>query len=469
MNRFYIIAIIFFKISFSQVSDGYFLFSPVISFPEENQLYQTVLMDTSGTIIHEWTHSKATASTPYLLSDSTLLRPCKVDPPIFDAGGAGGLIQLISWNNDILWEYEIINIEGSQHHDIDPLPNGNILVISWERKSQAQAMAAGKVSHTGDLWSEKIIEIQPIYPDSALIVWEWHLWDHLIQNYDENIDNYGSISQNYGLLDINYALISNEGPLPPQFTDPDMVHLNAIDYNEILDQIVISSRKTNEIYIIDHSITSAEAQSVEGDFLYRWGNPSMYDRGNSADQVLYAPHGVNWSSEDEIVIFNNGVNRPAGNFSSVEIISLPVFENGVYLQVDEEAFIPEMATLSYNMNQNFFSPSQGGAFILADGNILITISVMKTILELDESGQTVFEYYHDGNGNLPRAQKYDQNYLSAYISGDINSDSYVDILDIVQCVNIILSNLSYIENADLNQDNIIDVLDIILIVNIILV
>ena len=81
MNRFYIIAIIFFQIGTSQLSEGYYLFSQVISFPEEDQVYQTVLMDTSGTIVHEWAHNKATASTPYLLPDSTLLRPCKIAPP----------------------------------------------------------------------------------------------------------------------------------------------------------------------------------------------------------------------------------------------------------------------------------------------------------------------------------------------------------------------------------------------------
>ena len=93
---------------------------------------------------------------------------------------------------------------------------------------------------------------------------------------------------------------------------------------------------------------------------------------------------------------------------------------------------------------------------------------MRTILELNTSGEIVFEYYHNGNGHLPRAQKHDENYLSSNISGDVNLDFNVDILDIVQCVNIILANLAYIENANLNQDNIIDILDIILIVNIIL-
>ena len=93
---------------------------------------------------------------------------------------------------------------------------------------------------------------------------------------------------------------------------------------------------------------------------------------------------------------------------------------------------------------------------------------MKIILELNQLGEIVFEYHHDENGNIPRAQKYDLTYLSGELLGDINFDSQVDILDIVQCVNIILSTSDYIESADINQDTIIDILDIILIINIIL-
>ena len=468
MRKYCIIAVVLLSFIFPQISEGYYLFSPVLSFPEEDYSYQTFLMDTSGVILHEWTHDKATASTAYLLPDSTLLRPCKIEPPIFDAGGAGGLIQLISWENDLLWEYQLMNTEESQHHDIEPLPNGNILAISWDRRSQAEALLAGKVYHTGDLWSEKIIEIEPIYPDSGVIVWEWHLWDYLIQDGDSTLSNYGVIANHPELLDINYALTSNEGPLPPQFTNPDMIHLNAIDYNESLNQIVISSRKTNEIYIIDHAIQSGATPAEGGGFLYRWGNPSIYDRGSNLDKILYAPHGVNWSSENTLIIFNNGLNRPGLNYSSVEIISLPIFENGIYIQEAEEAFMPEMPTFTYDMDQDYYTPSQGGAFELADGNILVTISTMKTILELDLAGEIVFEYYHDENGNIPRAQKYNRNYLSPYLVGDVNFDSNIDVLDIVQCVNIILTNLLYVESADINQDTLIDILDIILIVNIIL-
>ena len=58
-----------------------------------------------------------------------------------------------------------------------------------------------------------------------------------------------------------------------------------------------------------------------------------------------------------------------------------------------------------------------------------------------------------------------------YIPGDVNQDTVINILDIVQLVNIILDENGdnfNIDAGDLNNDDIINVLDIILIVNIIL-
>ena len=53
------------------------------------------------------------------------------------------------------------------------------------------------------------------------------------------------------------------------------------------------------------------------------------------------------------------------------------------------------------------------------------------------------------------------------MSGDINNDEIVNILDIVQLANMILSE-EYAENADLNSDGNVNILDIVQIVNIIL-
>ena len=58
------------------------------------------------------------------------------------------------------------------------------------------------------------------------------------------------------------------------------------------------------------------------------------------------------------------------------------------------------------------------------------------------------------------------------VSGDINFDSIVDILDIVMIINFALgattpTSLEFY-SADVNSDNIIDILDIVNVINIIL-
>ena len=51
--------------------------------------------------------------------------------------------------------------------------------------------------------------------------------------------------------------------------------------------------------------------------------------------------------------------------------------------------------------------------------------------------------------------------------GDINSDSLINIQDVILLINLVLSE-GYDNVADLNQDNILDILDIVQLVNIIL-
>jgi len=55
-----------------------------------------------------------------------------------------------------------------------------------------------------------------------------------------------------------------------------------------------------------------------------------------------------------------------------------------------------------------------------------------------------------------------------YVLGDINHDTILDILDVVQTINIILLFEEVTNVADYNQDNVINILDIILIVDSIL-
>ena len=74
----------------------------------------------------------------------------------------------------------------------------------------------------------------------------------------------------------------------------DLLHMNAVAYNVELDQIVVSTPRFNEIWIVDHSTTTAQAAGHSGgrwkkggDLLYRWGNPRAYSRGTKEQQTLF--------------------------------------------------------------------------------------------------------------------------------------------------------------------------------------
>ena len=195
-----------------------------------------------------------------------------------------------------------------------------MLVIAWVRKTSMEAIQAGRdplFLADGELWSDMIFELQPDGAGGATVVWQWDAWDHLIQDFDSNVDNFGVVADHPELIDINYR--ENDGA--------DWLHINSVDYNPDLDQIALSVPKFDEFWIIDHGTTTQEAaghtggaRGMGGDLLYRWGSPAAHDAGTAGDQQLWYQHDVHWITPGlpgagRILLFNNGRNRPEGNFS----------------------------------------------------------------------------------------------------------------------------------------------------------
>jgi len=454
-----------------------------------NSSSTSYLKDTSGSTYNSWSHSSGAASMPYLFQgdepgfENTLLYyPCKTNSPTMESGGVGGKVEIYNWEGDLLWSHEVSNQTYQHHHDIDVLPNGNIILVAWERKYQSDWSAYGRTSVNNSLnqmWSTAIFEIEPnLETGDATVVWEWHLWDHLIQDIGNQYDAmYGVISEHPELMDINCNSVGSNGG-PGGNANGDWMHINAIDYNADLDQIVMSSRHMGEIYIIDHSTTTEEAAShsggnsnMGGDFLYRWGNPANYDRGNSGDQILDSQHSVNWipqgyPGEGNLILYNN---QHSNNNSAALEFSPPINDDGSYNLENDESYGPESWEWLYQ--SNFFSDVQSGAFRQPNGNTLITVADDSYMFEVSADGNVIWTYTHPGSGNqmIPRAQKYGYDYFdSQVLLGDLNLDGVINILDIISTVNIILGNTDYNENADMNSDNIINILDIVTLTNIVL-
>ncbi len=456
----------------AQVYDGYTLFTPMSAFDDNATTY---LMNNDYEFLNTWTHDQGPASMPYLLTDGSIIYPYRVPFPTMSAGGVGGGIQKQSWDGEILWEYEFANEQYQHHHDVEPLPNGNILIIVWEKKTAQEAYDMGRETINNPLnvmWSSAILELEP---ESGEIVWEWHIWDHTVQDVNSELSNFGIISEHPELFDINCGSVGNDAG-GPQGANADWMHINAIHYNSILDQIVISSRTQNEIFILDHS-TSAEEVSghsggnsgMGGDFLYRWGNPENYGRGDESDRILSSQHSINWipagyPGEGNLILFNN---FHEDNTSAVLEFSPPLDGNN-YAIIEGESFGPE--TWEWIYTGDITTPMQGGAFRLPNGNTLITQTHTATVIEVDSEGNELWSFTHEGESSywIARCEKYSPDYLGNLLLGDMNSDGSLNVLDVVILANLILDGDTSNPAGDLNQDGSQNILDIVILINLIL-
>jgi hypothetical protein len=207
-------------------------------------------------------------------------------------------------------------------------------------------------------------------------------------------DNYGDPAQHPELVDINYV------PRPTA----DWVHMNSIDYNPQLDQIIVGSRSLNEFWIIDHSTTTEEAAGHTGgrykkggDLLYRWGNPAVYRRGAGLDQMLFNQHDVQWIAEGlpgagNVLLFNNGEQNSINDFSTADELTLPVNDDGTYTIPNGKPFGPEELTWTFEDPRNLFSPRISGVQRLPNGNTLICSGTQGVLQEVTPQGQTIWLY-----------------------------------------------------------------------------
>ena len=348
------------------------------------------LIDPLGRVAHAW-HMNAPFKHAKLLDNGNLLSIL------------GGALEVDPRGN-IIWAYKL----GGLHHDFLKMPNGNVLLLGRDSKTREQAIAAGanpEFIHEDGLEFDYLIEMRPTGAIGGEVVWEWSVWDHLVQDFDPTKPNYGAIAEHPELIDINFLLetISKRRPIHPN----DWLHSNAIDYNPELDQIMLSPRHFGELWIIDRSTTTQEARGhsggnsgIGGDLLYRWGNPRAYGHGTLADQRLFWQHQTHWippglPGAGNILIFNNGLEFSGDEryYSSVDEIALPA-HGYRYRRAENAAYPPDALIWTYvaETPADFYAPITSGAQRLPNGNTLVVDGVAGTIFQATPDGKIVWKY-----------------------------------------------------------------------------
>jgi hypothetical protein len=434
--------------------EGYTLVFPLSS-------TKTYLIDMQGRVVRMWQSKYMAGQDAYLLENGNLLRAADLDADeaFFAGASKGGRIQEFTWEGDLVWDYRFHNQSQVRHHAITQMPNGNVMMIVWERKTAQQAMAAGVkpvLAGKKDVLVDALIEIKPTGKTSGKIVWEWRMWDHLIQDHDSSKPNFGDVAAHPELIDVNFARQPGGGftgffpaPPPPKKDEPkkasndgkkpkgdnldrlkgigyigagggrgaggvrrfdgyfaDWAHVNAVAYDVRLDQIMLSPREFNEVWIIDHSTTRAEAAGHQGgrhgkggDILYRWGNPRAYRAGTAQDQKLFLQHDTHWipaglPGAGNLLVFSNGGGRKDGTYSSVDEVVLPVDQEGRYARKPGSAFGPSAPVWTYTApkKSDFFAIFMSGAQRLRNGNTLISTGFGGTIFEVTPQREVVWKY-----------------------------------------------------------------------------
>ncbi|TDJ70606.1 MAG: hypothetical protein E2O39_09800 [Planctomycetota bacterium] len=422
--------------------DGYTLISPLTS----KAMY---LIDMEGQVAKRWELDFLTES-GYLLDDGHLLlwgvASLESNPRFNGPGVEGGLVLEMDWDGDILWKYVLDDDDRLLHHDVARMPNGNLLILAWEHRYRESAVEWGRdPAQVGDagMWPDAVYELHPTPPEGAEIVWEWHVWDHVIQDFDPEQANYGSVPDNPGKIDINVDHRDRPPMTPEQLAElkrieremaalgyggdgeddeedesprtgtvPDWLHTNGIDYQPEYDLIVLSTPNQNELWVIDHSTTTEEAAydsggrwGKGGDILWRWGNPRNYGAGTDADQKLFFQHQPTWVSgetpgELRLLVFNNGRGRPGGAYSSVDELVLPFDPEQGFLRGEHRAFGPEAPVWSFSAGTEFFSSFISGTQRLANGNTLICSGTQGRVFEVTPAGRVVWDYLNPYSGNV---------------------------------------------------------------------
>ena len=373
------------------VEEGYTLVYP------HNQPH-VYLLDMCGEVVHTWTNADTLrpGNVAYLQENGDIVLTYRpqifANDPIW-AGGGGATVERRTWDNDVLWSYTLNDSTGRLHHDIEVKPDGNVFAIAWEHFSATEALEAGRDSSLvpeDGLWSEMILELSPDGDGGANVVWEWHAWDHLVQDLDSTLSNFGVVSDNPRLIDINYGTPSSQAS--------DWLHINAIDFNPFFGHLLLSVPTFDELWIVDYSNFDA------GELIWRWGNLEAYGMGNPEDKQLFYQHDCHWVYDHvtlanpdfgKIAVFNNRV--PGDNdeaFSSVHLLnpSYTDYDNNYATETGTDTYLPSDFDWSYTAPDSIYSSGLSSFQRLENGNSLICYGRWGDTREITPDGELAWRY-----------------------------------------------------------------------------
>lgn len=227
--------------------DGLVLVTPLKS-------KETVLVDGKGKEVHIWTSAYEAAAGARLLPDGSILRIAVEKPAktFRTTGLQGGRLQRIGWNGEVLWDFWNAATYHMVVGDATILPNGNVLMLVAEYKSQDDVLALGRdrdrVTYEG-LYAPGLMEFEPKGDKGGRLVWRWSAWD-----YVSKLSAGTGARLESGGIDINSDILGR-GLTATEF-----------DYDSDSDKVLLTLPALGEAWVIEHR-AKVGSSLIEGEFL----------------------------------------------------------------------------------------------------------------------------------------------------------------------------------------------------------
>ena len=301
--------------------DGYTLFTPL----ETKDAY---LIDMRGNFVHRWQLSFQPGDYGYLLENGNFITSGRTDKGPVTFGGRGGTIMEYDWEGNVVWQYE----EPTMHHDFTRMPNGNTMVLGWERTPlEISDRVSGGKPGTGDgggLWCDYFREVT----SSGETVWEWHGYEHLDPEADA---------------------------ICPIHNRDEWTHCNTC--NVLPDgNILTSFRLLDTVGIVD---------KTTGQWNWKWGRGEL---GHQHDPTLL--------DDGNILIFDNGWHAITASTPSSRVIEVDPGSGEIKWEYKTRP------------GWDFFSAFISGAQRLPNGNTLVCEGMTGRVFEITRSGEIVWDY-----------------------------------------------------------------------------
>ena len=315
-----------------QACQGYTLYTPMTG-------SATYLIDMQGAIAHRWVLPGQAGTYGYLLNNGNLLVNVRSGEEPLSFGGRGARVVELDWDGTIVWEYA----DAYLHHDFCRMPNGDTMVLGWERvpdviAAQVQGGLPG-TEHEQGIWCDYFRQVTM----DQQVVWEWHGYQH---------------------LDVNTEIIA------PLYQRHEWTHANTC---EVLPDgnVLTSFRTINMIGIIDRQSDA---------FTWKWGHGE-----------LGGQHDPNPLPNGHILLFDNGWHSRRG----------APFPTSRVLEVDPQT---DEIVWCYETKPGwaFFSSFISGAQRLDNGNTLICEGMRGRIFEVTPSGEIVWQFVNPFYGYSER-------------------------------------------------------------------